>query len=159
MNTSREGGRNIAKMRRTQGCLTDSVAYYFNVHPENVPFFVYPRKNWMRRLRTYFKKHDKGIFWHKEKTPPKKGTFIVCGDSLKYKTFAHVVVYKNGKLAYDPDYPSKWSTKRITHWLEVFPLKPWPPSRCMRWGSSKTSTALGTWSMGDNFLCGFLGVI
>lgn len=49
--------------------------------------------------------------------PPKRGMHIVCGKSLKWKTYAHVVVYKNGKLTYDPNYPSVWSHKRITHRL------------------------------------------
>ena len=111
--------RNIEKMRRTQGCLTDCVAYYLNLHPENVPYFVYPREGWNLRLMNFFKKHGFDIKWDFCKKPPKRGTHIVCGNSLKYKTFAHVVVYKNGKLVYDPNYPSKWKDNRITHKLII----------------------------------------
>jgi hypothetical protein len=109
--------RNITKLRRTQGCLTDCVAYILNIHPENVPFFVYPRLGWNDRLRKFFKKHNYIAHWEQCDTPPKRGTHIVCGDSLRWKTASYVVVYKNGKLVYDPNYPSQWSDKRITHRL------------------------------------------
>lgn len=111
--------RNFDKLRHTQGCLTDCVAYYLNLHPLNVPFFVYPRKGWNDRLKKFFKKHGYIIYWDLCKTPPKRGTHIICGDSLAWKNAAHVVVYKNGKLKYDPEYPSKWSDKRITHKLII----------------------------------------
>ena len=114
--------RNIKKLRRTQGCLTDCVAYILNLHPENVPYFVYPRKGWNERLKAFLKKHGYEAHWKFcgygtpfYKIP--KGKVIICGNSLKWKTYAHVVVYKNGKLDYDPDFPSKWSNKRITHKL------------------------------------------
>ena len=109
--------RNLVKLRRTQGCLTDCVAYVLNLHPENVPFFVYPREGWAKRLRTFFKKHGYSVIWKYTNKVPKRGTHLVCGNSLHWKTAAHIVVYKNGKLAYDPQYPSKWKDSRITHRL------------------------------------------
>jgi hypothetical protein len=112
--------RNMDKLRRTQGCLTDSVAYFLNLHPENVPYFVYPREDWMMRLRKFFKKFGYTILWDKTNKVPKRGMYIVCGNSLRWKTFAHVVVYKNGKLVYDPNYPSHWKDNRITHILNVY---------------------------------------
>ena len=115
--------RNITKLRREQGCLTDCVAYYLNLHPERVPFFVYPRKDWMKRVKAFFRKHGYSAFWLNITDVPERGTHIVCGNSLKWKGFAHVVVYKNGKLIYDPNYPSDWSDKRITHWLIIQSLK------------------------------------
>lgn len=116
--------RNIAKLRHTQGCLTDCIAYYLNLHPEHVPFFVYPRKGWMDRVRAFFKKHGLFVYWDKlETSVPKRGVHIVCGDSLKWKTACHAVVYKNGKLIYDPQYPSLWKDNRITHILKVIKLK------------------------------------
>lgn len=115
--------RNIDRLRRTQGCLTDCVAYYLNIHPENVPYFVYPRKGWNERLKSFFLKHGYIVYWDFCKEPPKKGTHIVCGNSLRWKTFCHVVVYKNGKLVYDPQYPTLWSDKRITHRLVIKPKK------------------------------------
>lgn len=114
--------RNIDKLRRTQGCLTDAIAYYFNVHPENVPYFVYPREGWMDRVRDYFKKRGYSAYWINTTEIPKRGKHIVCGDSLYWKTYAHVVVYKDGKLVYDPQYPSKWKNERITHRLIVSKL-------------------------------------
>ena len=111
--------RNLDRLRRTQGCLTDCVAYFLNLHPENVPFFVYPRKGWNERLKGFLKKHGYTAYWLNITEVPKRGTHIVCGDSLRWKTAAHVVVYKNGRMAYDPDYPSKWSDKRITHRLII----------------------------------------
>jgi len=114
--------RNITKLRRTQGCLTDCIAYYLNLHPENVPFFVYPRKDWMKRVKQFFKKYNYSAYWINITDVPKRGTHIVCGNSLIWKTYAHVVVYKSGKLIYDPNYPSNWSDKRITHRLIVQPL-------------------------------------
>lgn len=116
--------RNINKLRRTQGCLTDSVAYFLNIHPENVPYFVYPREGWNDRLKAFFRKHGYQIYWDICKKPPSRGIHIVCGDSLVWKTYSHVVVYKKGKLAYDPNFPSKWSDKRITHRLIIKKLSP-----------------------------------
>ncbi len=116
--------RNIARLRRTQGCLTDCTAYLLNVHPERVPFFVYPRDGWMDRVKAFFRKHGFVVYWVPCEKPPTRGTHMLCGNSRRWKTFAHVVVYRNGKLAYDPDYPSKWSDDRITHRLVV--LRPDP---------------------------------
>lgn len=110
---------NELRLRREQGCLTDCIAYFLNLHPENVPFFVRPRKDWMKRVKKFFRKHGYIVFWTECTAPPKKGTHIVCGDSLKWKTYAHAVVYKNGKCVYDPQYPSKWKDNRITHRLHV----------------------------------------
>lgn len=77
----------------------------------------------MKRVRAFFKKHGYSVFWLNIPEIPKRGTHIVCGNSLKWKTYAHVVVYKNGKLAYDPDFPSKWKNSRITHRLIVQPIR------------------------------------
>lgn len=114
--------RGEARLRREQGCLTDAVAYLFNVHPESVPFFVRPRKGWMSRLRAYFRKRGFEIEWKKSAAVPKRGTFIVVGDSLVWRTYSHCVVYRAGRLAYDPDYPSKWKSARVTHYLRVTPI-------------------------------------
>lgn len=128
--TKRKYTRNIERLRRTQGCLTDCVAYYLNIHPENVPYFVYHRKDWNKRLKAFFHKHGYEVHWvyceygTKFYKIPKHGKHIVCGNSLKWKTYAHVVVYKNGKLVFDPNYPSDWSDKRVTHRLVLTPIKP-----------------------------------
>lgn len=111
--------RNIALLRRTQGCLTDCIAYYLNLHPERVPFFVYPRDNWMARVRRFFWKHGFTVRWVRCEQPPQRGMHIVCGDSLVWKTASHAVVYRTGKLAFDPQFPSKWKDSRITHRLVV----------------------------------------
>ena len=111
--------RNINKLRRTQGCMTDSVAYYFNIHPENVPLFVYPRAKWSKRFKSFFKRRGYKVFWINCSTVPKRGKHIVVGNSLTWKTYSHMVVYKNGKLAYDPSYPSQWKDNRVTHRLIV----------------------------------------
>lgn len=113
----------MERLRHTQGCLTDCVAYYLNKHPHHVPYFVYPRKDWMKRLKKFFSNHGYIAFWTKDGIVPKKGMHIVCGDSLAWKTAAHVVVYRNGKLAYDPQYPSLWKDKRITHRLIIVKRK------------------------------------
>ena len=107
------------RLRRTQGCLTDCIAYYFNLHPEKVPFFVYPRNGWSQRLKRFFKRRGYKAFWQGCLRPPKSGLHILCGDSLRWKTASHAVVYRDGKLVYDPKYPSEWSDKRITHRLIV----------------------------------------
>ena len=109
--------RNIARLRRTQGCLTDCIGYVLNQHPEHVPFFVYPRQYWMRRVKAYFRRRGYKVYWVKTQEIPKRGTHLVCGDSLAWKTASHVVVYRNGKLVFDPDYPSRWSDDRMTHRL------------------------------------------
>lgn len=112
-------------MRRTQGCLTDCIAYFFNIHPEKVPYFVYPRKDWMKRVRKFFKSHGYKCHWQLIEFAPlkKSGLQIVCGNSLAYKNASHAVVYRGRKLAYDPQYPSKWSEKRITHRLIISRIK------------------------------------
>lgn len=120
---TRKYTRNIQKLRRTQGCLTNCVAYFFNLHPENVPYFIYPREDWAKRLRSFFKKRGLIAIWVKSKDVPKRGMYIVVGDSLVWKTYAHAVVYKNGKCVYDPSYPSEWKHDRATHYLAVFPVK------------------------------------
>lgn len=113
------------RLRYEKGCLTDCVAYFLNVHPMNVPYFVYPRKGWMDRLKKFFKDNGYVVYWvyvqqgTRLSKVPKKGIHLVCGDSLKYKNTSHCVVYKNGRLIYDPQYPSKWSDKRITHRLII----------------------------------------
>lgn len=117
--------RDMTKLRRNQGCLTDCVAYILNLHPEHVPYFVYPRKEWNVRLKRYLKNHGFEAIWqyctndrkNKRYNLPKRGTHIVCGNSLTWKTATHCVVYRNGKLVYDPQYPSKWKDNRITHRL------------------------------------------
>ena len=111
--------RNIEKLRNTQGCLTDCVAYYLNIHPKNVPYFVYPREGWNKRLKKFFRKYGYKVHWEQCDTPPKRGVHIIQGDSLIWKTYGHSVVYKNGKLIYDPQYPSKWKDNRVTHKLVV----------------------------------------
>ncbi len=116
--------RNIERLRREQGCLTDAVAYLLDIHPENVPYFVYPRTGWNERLRMFFRKHGYEVYWNTCNEAPKRGRHILCGNSLKWKTYAHVVVYKNGKLAYDPQYPSRWKDNRITHRLIVKKFNP-----------------------------------
>ena len=113
--------RNITRLRRTQGCLTDCVAYLLNVHPERVPYFVYRREGWSRRLKAFFQRRGFRARWVFCARPPARGTHILCGDSLRWKTFGHVVVYRNGRLAFDPNFPSDWSDDRITHRLVVRP--------------------------------------
>lgn len=111
--------RNVTRLRRTQGCLTDCVAYVLNLHPEKVPYFVYPREGWNERLKHFFKKHGYKVNWKRCVSPPKRGTHILCGNSKKWKTYSHVVVYRNGKLVYDSNYPSDWDDSRITHRLVI----------------------------------------
>ena len=119
-----ERKRNFERLRATQGCLTDCVAFFLNKHPRNVPYFVYPREGWNDRLKAYFRKHGYEVYWDKIEFAPlkKRGLQIICGDSLKWKTYAHCVVYRGTKLVYDPLYPSKWKNHRITHRLITRPL-------------------------------------
>ena len=121
--------RNITRLRRTQGCLTDCVAYILNIHPENVPYFVYPREGWNVRLKQFLKRHGYEARWDFCLTTPKRGLHIVYGNSLKWKTYGHVVVYKNNKLVFDPNYPSDWSDKRITHRLILKPIHTIPRNK------------------------------
>ncbi len=103
--------------RHRMGCLTDCIAYVLKMHPEQVPFFVLPRRGWNRRLKRFLRRRGYHASWRWCATPPKRSVHIVCGNSLVWKRAAHVVVYRNGRVAYDPTYPSKWSKKRITHRL------------------------------------------
>lgn len=111
--------RNFERLRITKGCLTDCVAYFLDLHPRNVPYFVYPRKGWNERLKAFFKKHGYEVYWTNKNPIISRGLYLVCGDSLAYKTFAHVVVYRGKKMVYDPQYPSQWSDERATHRLVI----------------------------------------
>ena len=73
----------------------------------------------MVRLRRFFQRYGLAVRWEPCTQVPKRGTHIVCGNSLKWKTYAHVVVYRAGRLVFDPNYPSKWSDARVTHRLIV----------------------------------------
>lgn len=112
--TPREDRRYRARM----GCMTDCVGFVFGLCPERVPLFL-DRKTWNRRLKAFYRRRGYRARWILATTVPKRGTHIVVGDSLVWKRAAHAVVYRNGRLVFDPDYPSKWSTKRITHRLHV----------------------------------------
>ena len=111
--------RNIARLRRTQGCFTDCVAYLLNVHPETVPFFVYPRQGWANRVRRFFRRRGYVVRWRTCESVPKRGTHLVVGDSLRWKTYGHAVVYRNCRLAFDPQFPSRWKNQRMTHRLVI----------------------------------------
>lgn len=108
-------------MRATKGCLTDCVAYFFNIHPHNVPLFIYPNKGWNERLKKFFRERGYDVHWDLIKNAPlkKKGLQLVCGDSLAWADASHCVVYDGGKLVYDPDHPSLWKHGRITHRLVI----------------------------------------
>lgn len=105
--------------RRYEGCMTDCVAYYLNLHPEHVPLFVKWGKDWSKKFRNWWKRKGYIVRWELCKTPPKRGTHLIVGNSLVWKKYSHMVVYRNGKLVYDPSYPSKWKNKRITHRLII----------------------------------------
>ena len=111
--------RHIARLRHTQGCLTDCVAYFFNVHMSRVPLFIYPRVGWNKRLKAFFARRGYKARWQQARTVPSRGVHIVCGDSLRWKTASHCVVYRNGQLVYDPNGPGQWKDARITHRLVV----------------------------------------
>jgi hypothetical protein len=119
MSPSKRAAKTEARRRNTQGCLTDCVAYLLNVHPAGVPLFVFPRKGWAIRFRAYWKRRGYDVRWVLANRPPGRGTHIVCGDSLSYRNSCHVVVYRNGHLIFDPDYPSRWKDARITHRLLI----------------------------------------
>ncbi len=106
-------------IRRTEGCLTDCLAYVFNQHPEHVPVFIYPRKGWMTRVRRWVGRRGFRCYWQRveDRPIPRRGVVIVCGDSLRWKTYAHAVVYRGGRMVFDPAHPSEWSDARATHWL------------------------------------------
>ena len=111
-------------IRRYEGCMTDCVAYYLNLHPENVPLFVkWGRKAWNKKFRAWWGKRGYAVRWDFCKTPPKRGKHIIVGNSLVWKKYSHMVVYRNGKVAYDPSFPSRWKDNRITHRLIVKKLK------------------------------------
>lgn len=110
-------------IRRYEGCMTDCVAFFLDKHPENVPLFVKLGKKWSVKFRAYWKRHGYAVRWELASKAPKRGTHIMVGDSLVWKKYSHMVVYRSGKLVYDPAFPSKWRDNRITHRLVVKKLK------------------------------------
>lgn len=121
---ARKYTRNIGKLRATQGCLTDCVAYYFNVHPLSVPFFIYPRKTWMKRLKAYFKKQGYEIFWAPYTKEKKKILRLVVGNSKNWKTSGHCVVYLGNKKVFDPNLVGNAMKGEPTHQLVVTKFTP-----------------------------------
>ena len=118
-NQTRGGMQKNRRERWKYGCLTDCVAWLFNYHPDKVPLFVFPRKGWSRRLKRFVANRGYSARWERTTNIPTRGTHIVCGDSLSSKRASHAVVYRNGRLVFDPEYPSRWSNRRVTHRLVI----------------------------------------
>jgi len=96
-------------------CMTWCVSKYFGIPPNRVPFFI-GSKNWRSNFESFFSRRGKKIelFYYSKKRLPKRGICFVVGLShaSKAKTnnphdmrnLHHVVLYKNGKPWYDPNY-------------------------------------------------------
>lgn len=110
------------KWRDKKGCLTDCVAFVFNLHPMNVPLFVRPEDKWPKKFKKWLKMKGFKVKWIWTKKIPKRGMFIVGGRSLLYKNSDHVVVYRNGKMVYDPSCPSYWNNKRVQYYAKFIKL-------------------------------------
>lgn len=106
-------------LKRIEGkntCLTYCVAHILKINPKKTPFFI-KNKYWLRRsLNNFLRK--RGLCYHLYifKTFDKKvfesirGKYIVSGKSPRSKSkkrfdaraLNHAVVYKSGKMIYDP---------------------------------------------------------
>jgi hypothetical protein len=94
-------------------CLTDCVAYIFNLSSEDVPFFI-KNKFWLSKsLNGWLKKRGYGYeLTEEKKNNNKREKYIVLGKSprshsklnSKYdrRILTHAVVYRNGKMIFDP---------------------------------------------------------
>ena len=111
------------ELRERQGCLTDCLAYYFNIHPMKVPLFVRPETErhfvWRYLMEDWLNLRGFESKYIKRKTVPKRGMYLAVGNSTKYKRCTHCVVYVNGKLVFDPQFPSAWNDSRVTHYLRI----------------------------------------
>lgn len=106
----------MKKLKRDNSntCLTDCVAYYFNIHTENVPFFI-GTKSWYKNLKLYFKRRGlviEAVRYHKKLLTNKNKIYLVAGLSprskapadgkIKHSRVHHMVIYKGSKPHYDP---------------------------------------------------------
>lgn len=100
------------------GCLTDCVAFYFNVHPSTVPLFIRPQKGWVKRLKAFFRRRGYRARFIETRRPPTSGTHIVIGKSVKFPKDSHAVVYRRGRKVWDSAM-SEPSIRYVTHRLQV----------------------------------------
>jgi hypothetical protein len=107
--------KKIIRDKNNNTCLTDCVAYYFNIHPEKVPFFI-GTKHWYRNLKTFFRIRGyilNAVKYHKGLLSNKKKLYLVSGLSprstapvndgkIKHSRLYHMVIYKGTRPHYDP---------------------------------------------------------
>ena len=109
-------------------CFTDCVAYFFDMHPAHVPFFIGYTPFWFWYVKQFFKRRGYII----EAIPYKPGLmrnnrklYIVSGLSPRsksrkkndFRTIHHAVIYKGGKLFYDPKVPHGKCIKGKPIWV------------------------------------------
>ena len=114
--TSKEGRE---KMKRgVDDCLTDCVAYIFNIHTSRVPFFI-GYENYGKELRKYFKKQGYKIepWVFDESLFQPKRLYIVQGISPRFKRKRHAVVYRGNQPEYDPHWSAKFLKKPEHVWI------------------------------------------
>ncbi len=108
-----------ATKRRKHGCLTDCVAYWFNLHPENVPLFIYPHAGWVGRVKRFYRRRGYRARFVGCRRPPTTGVHIVIGKSWKYPRESHAVVYRQGRIVVNTANDRRFPLNRITHRLQV----------------------------------------
>jgi len=108
------------KNRYKSDCLTQVVAFYFNIHADRIPFFI-EYTNWKSRLKSFFKRRGKKITWikyDKKLRLNKNKLYIVQGQSPRSKKWQHAVIYKGHKPFYDSSSDRKF-IKGKPKWIYI----------------------------------------
>lgn len=120
--------------RASDDCLTQCVAYYFNIHPHHVPFFV-QWGDWESRMKRFFRRRGYSVASLEYKNGVHKmlrtkRLYIVQGVSPKSKArnkhdaraTNHAVVMRRGKVVFDCAY-RKRALRNILWIWDIRPLQ------------------------------------
>lgn len=99
--------------RAGNDCFTQCVAYYLDMHPAHVPFFInYP--DWHHYTQRWFRRHGYHIEqmpYKRELMSNKRTLYILQGVSplskatkKMHQAVHHAAVFRNGKCVFDPNY-------------------------------------------------------
>ena len=119
-------------LRGYNDCLSDCVAYFFNIHPRRVPWFV-SKPRWQREMESYFSRRGYKIAPYDFKSEllsnPRKLYFVQgLSATSKSKTRKHplsthhMVIYKGKKPLYDP-HPDERFLRGKPVWIWIISRK------------------------------------
>lgn len=114
---------------KSNTCLTECVAYIFNLHPLRVPFFVGMSKRWLSVALNHWCRKRGYIVQYCEGYPKNfKGLAIATGVSPRNKKIYHSIVVNNNRVVFDSTFYNdsrlrKLSLKKCLHGKPEYYLK------------------------------------